>query len=58
VGSFYLAVEPWGAGFDADVVDAEVEQVEVERGAEFRPVECLHPLHLQGQFGGSSQIRV
>jgi hypothetical protein len=25
VGSFDLAVEPWGAGFDADVVDAEVE---------------------------------
>ena len=25
VGSFYLAIQPWGAGFDADVVDAEVE---------------------------------
>jgi hypothetical protein len=25
VGSFYLAVQPRGAGFDLDVVDAEVE---------------------------------
>jgi hypothetical protein len=25
VGSFYLAVQPRGAGFDPDVVDAEVE---------------------------------
>jgi hypothetical protein len=25
VGSFYLPVQPWGAGFDLDVVDAEVE---------------------------------
>ena len=25
VGSFYLAVQPWGPGFDLDVVDAEVE---------------------------------
>jgi hypothetical protein len=41
VGSFYLAVEAWGTGSDADVVDAEVEEVKVERGAEFRPVEFL-----------------
>ena len=41
VGSFYLAVEPRGARFDADMVDAKVEQVKVERGAEFRPVEFL-----------------
>jgi len=41
VGSFHLAVEPRGSGFDLDVVDAEVEQVKVERGAEFRPVVVL-----------------
>ena len=35
VGSFYFAVEPWCAGFDADVVDAFVEQVLVEGCAEF-----------------------
>jgi hypothetical protein len=34
LGSFHLAVEPWRAGLDADVVDAGVEQVPVERGAE------------------------
>jgi hypothetical protein len=37
-------------GLDADMVDAEVEQVKVERGAEFRPIIGLHPLHLKGQF--------
>jgi hypothetical protein len=34
VGSFYLAVEPWRAGFNADVVDAGVEQVPMELGTE------------------------
>jgi hypothetical protein len=34
VGSLYLAVQPRGAGFDTDVVDGQVEQVQVERGAE------------------------
>ena len=34
MGSFHLAVEPGSAGFDLDVVDAFVEQVPVERGAE------------------------
>jgi hypothetical protein len=41
VGSLHLAIEPWRAGFDADVVDAFVEQVPVERGAEFGSVEFL-----------------
>ena len=35
VGSFDLAVEPRCAGVDADVVDAFIEQVPVEGGAEF-----------------------
>ena len=30
VGCFHFAVQPWGSGFDADVVDAGVEQVPVE----------------------------
>jgi hypothetical protein len=34
VGSFHFAVQPRGSGFDADVVDAGVEQVPVELGAE------------------------
>jgi hypothetical protein len=34
VGPLHLAVEPWRAGFDADVVDALVEQMPVERSAE------------------------
>ena len=38
VGSFHFDVEPWVAGFDADVVDAFVEQVPVERCAEFGSV--------------------
>ena len=41
VGSLYLAVQPRGAGFDPDVVDAEVEQVQVERRAELGTVEFL-----------------
>jgi hypothetical protein len=51
VGSFDLAVEPWCAGFDADVVDAGIEQVPVERGAEFGAVVCLDPLDGERQFG-------
>ena len=51
VGSFDLAVEPWCAGFDADVVDAFIEQVPVERGAEFGAVVCLDPLDGEGEFG-------
>ena len=35
VGAFDLAVEPRGAGFDVDVVDAFVEDVPVEPGLEF-----------------------
>ena len=35
VGSFHLAIKPWGAGFDLDVVDSEIKQVPVERRAEF-----------------------
>jgi hypothetical protein len=35
VGSFHFAVQPWRARFDADVVDAFVEQIPVKRGAEF-----------------------
>jgi len=34
VGSLHLSVEPGSTGFDLDVVDAQVEEVEVERGAE------------------------
>ena len=34
VGSFHLAVEPRRPGFDLDMVDAFVEQVPVELGAE------------------------
>jgi hypothetical protein len=34
VRSLHLPVQPGCAGFDADVVDARVEQVPVERGAE------------------------
>jgi hypothetical protein len=35
VGSFHFAVEPRRRRFDLDVVDAFVEQVPVEGGAEF-----------------------
>ena len=35
VGALDLAIQSRGAGFDLDVVDAQVEEVEVERGAEF-----------------------
>jgi hypothetical protein len=35
VGSLHFPIEPGCAGFDADVVDAEVEEVQVEGGAEF-----------------------
>ncbi len=38
VGSFHFAVQPGCPGFDLDVVDAFVEQVPVERGAEFGAV--------------------
>ena len=41
VGSLHFAVEPWRAGFDADVVDAFVEQVPVAGCAEFGSVEFL-----------------
>ena len=34
VGSLHLAIQPRCPGFDADVVDPEVEQVPVERLAE------------------------
>ena len=51
VGSFDLAVEPRGVGFDADVVDAFIEQVPVEGGAELRSVVGLDPLHRERQLG-------
>jgi hypothetical protein len=51
VGSFDLAVEPRCARFDANVVDAFIEQVPVEGGAEFGAVVCLDPLDGEGEFG-------
>ena len=50
-GSLHFAVEPWRAGFDADVVDAFVEQVPVEGCAEFGSVVGLHALDGERQFG-------
>jgi len=41
VGSLHFSVEPRCAGFDADVVDAGIEQVPVERCAKFGSVEFL-----------------
>ena len=46
VGSLHLAIQPGCSRFDADVVDAGVEQVPVERRAELRPVEFLTDVKL------------
>lgn len=51
VGSLDLAVQPRGAGLDADVSDALVEQVPVECGAEFLAVVGLDLLDLERQLG-------
>jgi hypothetical protein len=47
VRSLHLAVQSRCPGFDLDVVDALVEQVPVERGAEFGPVEFLSDVKLR-----------
>ena len=41
VGSLHLAIQPRCAGFDLDVVDAEIDQMPVERRTELGPVEFL-----------------
>ena len=51
VGSFHFAVQPWCAGPDFDVINALVQQVVVEGGAELRSVVSLDSLHLEGQLG-------
>jgi len=51
VGSLHFAVQPGCPRFDLDVVDAFVEQVPVERGAEFGIVVGLHPLDGERQLG-------
>ena len=50
VASLDLAVQPRGAGADADVVDAPVQQVPVERGTELLAA-CLHALDGEGELG-------
>ena len=41
VGSLHLSVQPWGAGFDVDVLGAFIQGVPVEVGAELGAVEFL-----------------
>ena len=57
VGSLHLAIQPGCAGFDADVVDAGVEQVPVERRAELRSVVGLHPLDWNGSLAMTSSMK-
>jgi hypothetical protein len=47
VGSLHFAVQPGCPRFDLDVVNAFVEQVPVERGAEFGSVEFLTDVKLR-----------
>jgi hypothetical protein len=49
VGALHLAIQPWRARFDVDVLDAPVQDVPVEPGLELRPVVGLKDLHSEGQ---------
>lgn len=51
MGSFDLAVQPWGTRLDADVADALVEQVPVEGLAAFLTVVGLDLLDGEGELG-------
>ena len=51
VGPLDLAVEPWGAGLDVDVLDALVQGVPVEAGTELGTVVRLDGLDPERQPG-------
>ena len=50
VGSLHFAVQSRCPGFDLDMVNAFVEQVPMERGAEFGSVVGLHALDSERQL--------
>ena len=57
MGSLHLAVEPWGAGFDADVVDAEVEQMPVEDWPNSEPLSVWTRSTWKGSLAMTSSMK-